>query len=160
MKTENNKYQIDPQKPEVAIRFRAMGLLARREHSRLELHMKLADKFPQHRNLLQAVIETLQQDNLQSDERFSEAFVVSRIRKGQGPQRIFMELQQRGVEKTLAERVVRDGGVDWFRLAAEVMVKKYGDEPCPDFNERAKRSKFLQYRGFDSEQISRCFGGD
>ncbi len=160
MKTENNKYPVGQQDPKIAIRYRAMALLARREHSGLELHRKLSDKFPEYCDLLEAIIATLQQDNLQSDERFAEAFVASRIRRGQGPQRIRRELQQRGVETSLAERAVRDAGIDWFSLATEVLVKKYGDTPCFDFKERAKRSKFLQYRGFNTEQIGSCFGDD
>lgn len=142
------------------IRLRAMGLLARREHSHLELYRKLADKFPEHVDLLTQVLDGLQQDNLQSDDRFAEAFVSSRVRKGQGPHRISLELQQRGVDKLLAERAVAESGADWILLAGEVMAKKYGKQPCTDFSERAKRSKFLQYRGFNIDQISACFNED
>lgn len=91
----------DTRDPLPIIRLRAMGLLARREHSHLELHRKLADRFPEHVDLLDQVLVGLQQDNLQSDERFAEAFVSSRVRKGQGPHRISMELQQRGLDQPL-----------------------------------------------------------
>ena len=150
----------DTRDPLPIIRLRAMDLLARREHSHLELHRKLADRFPEHVDLLDQVLVGLQQDNLQSDERFAEAFVSYRVRKGQGPHRISMELQQRGLDQPLAERAVAESGADWTILAGEVMAKKYGGKPCNDFSERAKRSKFLQYRGFNTDQISACFNDD
>ena len=152
--------EADTLDPLPVIRLRAMGLLARREHSHLELHRKLADRFPDHVDLLDQVLVGLREDNLQSDERFAEAFVSSRVRKGQGPHRISMELQQRGLDQPLAERAVAESGADWTILAGEVMAKKYGDKPCNDFSERAKRSKFLQYRGFNTDQISACFNDD
>jgi regulatory protein len=150
----------DTQDPLSTIRLRAMDLLARREHSHLELHRKLADRFPEHKDLLDQVLVGLREENLQSDERFAEAFVSSRVRKGQGPHRISMELQQRGLDQPLAERAVADSGSDWILLAGEVLAKKYGKQPCHDFSERAKRSKFLQYRGFNTDQISACFNED
>ncbi|MBQ0713178.1 MAG: regulatory protein RecX [Porticoccus sp.] len=152
--------ETDTRDPLSIIRLRAMGLLARREHSHLELHRKLADRFPEHGDLLDQVLAGLQQDNLQSDERFAEAFVSYRVRRGQGPHRISMELQQRGLDKPLAERAVAESGADWTVLAGEVMAKKYGDKPCNDFSERAKRCKFLQYRGFNTDHISACFNED
>ncbi|TNE76319.1 MAG: regulatory protein RecX, partial [Gammaproteobacteria bacterium] len=51
-------------------------------------------------------------------------------------------------------------GADWFLLAAEVMRRKYGGASCDNFQERARRSRFLQYRGFSGEQIQACFDGD
>jgi regulatory protein len=154
---DSNVVQSDAQlDPIVAIRHRAMDLLARREHSYLELQQKLNNKFPGSTDQVDQVVCRLQQDNLQSDERFAEVFLSSRVSKGQGPHRVSLELQQRGVNKSLAEAVVAKSGVDWFDLAADVMTKKYGDNPCNGFKERAKRSNFLHYRGFSSEQISAC----
>lgn len=150
---------MDQVSPESAVRMRAMDLLARREHSRYELQQKLANKFPEQQHLLVQILDVLKQENLQSDERFAEAFVVSRARRGQGPHRIRLELQQRGVDEALAQRAVTGSDTDWFELAVEVMMKKYGSTPCVDFFERAKRSKFLQYRGFNAEQIRACFVG-
>lgn len=139
------------------VRARAMNLLARREHSRLELQQKLCTKLPEHSDLVATVIEGLQQDQLQSDERFTEAFVSSRVKKGQGPHRISLELQQRGVSSSIIGLVVDDSSFDWYQLANDVLTKKYGDKPCLDFKEQAKRRQFLHYRGFNSEHISACF---
>lgn len=133
-----------------------MDLLARREHSHVELQRKLRTKFPEQADLIETVIDGLQQEQLQSDERFAEAFTSSRVKKGQGPQRIRMELQQRGVSSPIIAIVLDEGGVDWYQLAHNVLMKKYGNKPCLDFKEKAKRSQFLHYRGFHSEHISNC----
>ena len=150
----NDSQQINPL---YLVRARAMDLLARREHSCLELRQKLCAKLPEHSDLVEAVIDGLQQDQLQSDDRFAEAFLSSRVRKGQGPHRISMELQQRGVSSSTISVVIDGCSVDWYQLANDVLIKKYGNKPCLDFNEQAKRRKFLHYRGFNSEHISACF---
>lgn len=153
----NDSAQINPLS---LVRVRAMDLLARREHSRLELQQKLCAKLPEHSDLVTTVIEGLQQDQLQSDERFTEAFVSSRVKKGQGPHRISLELQQRGVSPSIIGHILDEGSFDWYQLANDVLMKKYGNKPCLDFKEQAKRKKFLHYRGFNSEHISACFGDE
>ena len=57
-------------------RKKAMDLLARREHSRLELERKLTSRDYEAEEI-NATIEQLVADNLQSDSRFSEAYVQS-----------------------------------------------------------------------------------
>ena len=147
----------DQKDPLAVMRFRAMDLLARREHSRVELQQKLRDKFPEYVELVDTVVTGLQRDELQSDERFTEAFVSSRIKKGQGPQRISLELQQRGVSASNIDAVLSINDIGWHQLARAVLDKKYGGKPCSDFKEQAKRRQFLHYRGFKSDQISACF---
>jgi len=147
----------DQKDPLVVMRFRAMDLLARREHSRVELKRKLRDKFPEHIELVETIVTGLQRDQLQSDERFTEAFTSSRIKKGQGPHRISLELEQRGVSTSMIDAVLSSNDINWYQLAKAVLDKKYGGKPCSDFKEQAKRRQFLHYRGFNSDQISACF---
>ena len=52
------------------VRLKAMDYLARREHSRRELALKLARKFPDS-DELDRVLDTLAADGLQSDRRFT-----------------------------------------------------------------------------------------
>jgi|TARA_R110001592_G_scaffold162919_3_gene396522 regulatory protein len=146
--------ESDPQR---LIRHRAMDLLARREHSAHELQAKLVEKFPEHASLVEPVLAGLARDNLQSDQRFAESYVCALIHRGQGPYRIRQALQQRGVDTSLAEQTIAVCDEDWFELAVQVMHKKYGRQPCTSFAERARRSRFLQYRGFSVEQIQACF---
>ncbi|MEZ5482292.1 MAG: regulatory protein RecX [Porticoccaceae bacterium] len=139
--------------PEKVIRLKAMDLLARREHSRQELYRKLLSRFPEEENLLYPVLDQLAEEGLQSDSRFSESFIRARISKGQGPQRIARELQQRGVSSVLISESLSCCDTDWYELALAVLNKKYRETVCDSYAEKAKRSRFLQYRGFTAEQI-------
>ena len=138
------------------MRLKAMDLLARREYSRYELSDKLTTKLVlggQHFDTLEAVLDRLIADDLLSDERFAEALVRSKLHKGQGPRRIAQELHKRGVGAELAAFALEECGADWYELAVTVANKKYGLEPAVEIKEKARRSRFLQYRGFSAEHI-------
>lgn len=97
-----------------ALRRRAMDYLARREHSRLELAQKLAKAFPDEKDeVITSILDQLVFDNLLSNYRFCESFFNSRVQRGYGPRMIRFELQQRGVEQVLVDRVFAEAGVDW-----------------------------------------------
>ncbi len=131
-----------------------MDLLARREHTRKELVHKLTIRdFPE--DVIETVVDRLSEQNLQSDERFTEAFVNMRRKKGQGPVRILNDLQERGVSQILQEDHVDSHDEIWSEMITQVRLKKFGSSLPKDFPERAKQSRFLQYRGFTSEQIRR-----
>jgi regulatory protein len=134
-------------------RRKAMDLLARREHSRLELEQKLAARNfdPE---LVRAVLDELEQEGLLSAERFAESFVASRYAKGQGPYRIRRELAERGVES--ASGVIDDRRFDWDALARATRVKRFGAAPPADIRDKARQVRFLEYRGFGHEQIKRA----
>ena len=130
----------------------ALDLLARREHSRSELARKLAARdFPD--DVIAPVLDELERSGSLADARFTDSFVRSRVAKGQGPQRIRAELAQRGISATEADDVLRGTDVDWLATIRAVRRKRFGPEPPRDFAERARQARFLQYRGFDSEQI-------
>jgi regulatory protein len=128
-------------------------VLARREHSRLELERKLAAGGFEP-ILIAAVLDGLQRDRLLEEGRYLESFIRTRARKGQGPARIRLELKERGV----ADGPIRDAlglaGFDWEALAAGVRAKRFGAARPKDFKERARQARFLQYRGFDTDQIN------
>lgn len=129
-----------------------MDLLARRDHSRLELNRKLTDRgFDT--LVVEQVLDDLTRDRLLEEDRFVESFVRGRIRKGQGPVRIRGELAQRGIEDESVSSALNEADCDWASLAAEVRAKKFGPAAPGDFKERARQAKFLQYRGFEGEQI-------
>lgn len=132
------------------IRVAAMNLLARREHSLEELRSKLSRRFPD-RDLVEAQLQQLVQDNLQSDARYAGSLLRQRISRGQGPLRIRQEMRQRGVSSDLVDAAMAEESADWTALAQEVMQRKFGQEPAADLRERARRARFLQYRGFSAE---------
>jgi len=148
---------------------KAIELLARREHSRLELMRKLAphraleDEEPiRSQQRLASVLDGLASNGYQSDERFTEAYVRSRLRKGFGLQRIAMELAQRGIADDIAAPVLSDydnnhgGELNAADVIFSTWQKKFGLPP-QDFKERVKQQRFLQYRGFSDEEIAQLF---
>ncbi len=132
---------------------RAVGLLARREHSAYELKQKLA-KNEANDDEIYDVIEKLQQAGLQSDQRFAENYVRYRSQRGNGPMRIRLELHERGVSSDIADDQLNQIDIDWFELAHSVRCKRFGEDNPTDFKERAKQQRFLQYRGFSHEHIN------
>jgi regulatory protein len=141
----------------------AVGLLARREHSARELSAKLhARGFAV--EVIGAVLERLAAERLQSDERFAEVYLRQRSDKGYGPERIRAELRERGIDDPLISARFRqaeeEGEIDWYALAAAAYAKKFGGRPAGDIKERAKRQRFMQYRGFTHEQIAAAIAQD
>ncbi len=130
---------------------RAVGFLARREHSRKELYHKLAKRGYEDADIDAALLR-LAQKGLQSEERFAEAFVQSRVLRGQGPVKISAELRRRGITDEWISRLARSGEYDWFELANASYLKKYGDSKPVDYQDKARRLRFLQQRGFDVAQ--------
>jgi regulatory protein len=134
-------------------RKKAMDYLARREYGNKELKKKLA-AFGFFSEAIEPAVAELVADGLQDDRRFVEAFVQSRVSQGKGPARILGDLSQRGIHESLAEEVIAETGEDWRALAREVRRKKFGSSLPGDFKEKARQMRFLQYRGFQSDQIT------
>lgn len=130
----------------------AVRLLSRREHSTEELRRKLAAK-GHPKATIDAVLDKLARKKWVSDERFASNYVHHHARRGQGPVRIRAELRQQGVADSHIEQEVGAAERDWNALAAEVRRRKFGAELPRTASERAKQARFLQYRGFNSDQI-------
>ena len=130
----------------------AVRLLARREHAEAELRQKLAQREFGSEEIEQALDE-LKQGGWLSDARLCEAYVRMRAQRGYGPLRIRMELQQRGVDEALIEAALADPAHDWRQLLQAQYAKKYRGKPCANYNDKARRMRFLQYRGFSLEWI-------
>ena len=128
----------------------ALKMLMRREHSKLELRQKLNLKdFDD--AVINDSVSLLAEQKYQSDERFSEAFILMRFNQGKGPIKISMELKSRGISKfdlTL---------FNWFELAKDVKYKKFGDSKFLDYKEKSKQKRFLQSRGFGFDEINQAF---
>jgi len=143
----------------VTVEATAVGLLARREHSRAELVRKLGERgVPA--ELIDEVLGSLAARNLQSDARYAEALVTSRVGRGQGPVRIRRELAERGVAPAEIDAAMQAADADWFRLARDTRRRRFGDALPAEWKERVRQSRFLEYRGFGSEQIRYALGGD
>lgn len=134
-------------------RRRALDLLSRREHSRLELERKLQAKaFTD--DSIHCVLDELEHSGYLDADRFTEAFVRMRAAKGQGPVRIRLELTERGIES--CEEFLADQAYDWFSIASQARIKRFGRSQPKDYKDKAKQARFLQYRGFNFEHINRA----
>ena len=85
---------------------KALDALARREHSKKELELKLRLKeYPQ--LIIEEVLDELEESKLLSDERYALSFIRSRQRRNpEGRMMLQRRLQQKGVERNLATEVI------------------------------------------------------
>jgi regulatory protein len=125
----------------------ALDLLARREHTELELKNKLLVKKFDSDEIIK-VIQTLQTQGLQSDARFLESYVSMRSRRGFGPIRIKAELIERGINKTLINESEAFNSLNWKELAENIICKKFGVEQPTSFQDKVKQKQYLYYKGF------------
>lgn len=136
---------------------RAVRCLAAREHSERELLNKLRTREID-ADLARRVLEDLKAQNLQSDERFAESLVRSRINRGQGPIRIRQELGRKGVADELQEEVLTHAGDFWVGVACRARDKRFGSSLPEDRNDWNRQARFLAGRGFPSDIIYRVLG--
>ncbi len=130
----------------------ALRLLAMREHSRTELRRKLKARAGD-TMVLDAVLDGLERTQVLSDRRFVEEYIAMRRRKGFGPMRIAQELAGKGIGRELITELLDTGSPIWDQTLREVARRKFGPQPAKEIRERARRARFLEYRGFATEQI-------
>lgn len=135
------------------IRRSAMNLLARREHSRLEIARKLHRRYSEY-ELVETALDKLTADGLLSEDRFTEAYVNYRKRLGFGPVRIAAELRERGIGEPLANRYLNQSLESWIEAALAAQKKKFGEGTPATAEEKAKQQRFLSYRGFRHNHFS------
>lgn len=141
------------------VRNSAVRLLARREHSRLELQRKLAQR-DFNTSLIHQVLDELEVEGLQSDQRYAESLVNSRIGRGQGPLKIRAELSQNGVPDNVVALAMTEASADWITLASNARRKRFGHSLPADYAEKARQARFLSTRGFASDTIWQVLGDD
>lgn len=134
-----------------SVREAAMDYLSRREHSTHELTQKLLAKEYESEEV-HAALESLSQEGLLSDERFTEAFVYYRMQRGSGPFKIHAELRQKGVSDAMIAQFLDERDSAWLNVAQDVRVKKFGPALPSDIKEKVRQARFLQQRGFTHEQ--------
>ena len=127
-----------------------MRYLARREHSRAELHAKL-HPYVQEGEDLEAVLDELEKRNWLSDARAATQWVDAK-RGRFGSQRIAHELRQKGIPENLIADAMPQLKETELDAAREVWQRKFGTLP-QDPIEKARQVRFLQSRGFSMEVI-------
>lgn len=152
-----------------SLKARAIDLLSRREHSRIELERKLLRYIqPEQHSQLAAVLDELEQGNWLSDERFAQSLVHRRAAK-KGVAFIEQELRQHGIDPEHISQIsqsLRDTEFDrclsvWQgRFGASITGTEQTDtESAPvkqlDPKEYARQYRFLGSRGFAPDCIRR-----
>jgi regulatory protein len=133
---------------------KALGLLARREHSRAELKTKLA-RGGHAADEAEAAIASLDSGALQSDARFAAALARSRAGQGYGPRRIVAELKSHAIGEALIREALAELDVDWAAAARRQLERQYGAGAgrAASPRERARQAGFLLRRGFDGPTV-------
>ena len=132
----------------VELRARALRLLARREHTRQELENKLSPHAGSSEDL-QGLIAGLKQKNQLSEERYAEER-ARRLSRKYGAARIRQDLKAKGVSEELVSRF--SSSADELQKAKAILERKYRTHAATR-EERAKRMRFLQGRGFSFDII-------
>ena len=103
------------------------------------------------------MLQELQHAGLQSDQRYTEDYIRSRVERGYGPLRIAMELRQRGVAEAQISDCMETCDVDWVERIRAVRSKKFGPAVPANYTAIMKQSGFLKYRGFSADHIRKLF---
>lgn len=127
----------------------AFRLLGRREYSVFELDRRIRQKWPEASGV-QDLLDALVEENLLSDERFTESFVRFRIQRYQGPLKIKAALRTKGVSDYLISRELEVRSDEWLDLAIQWLDRQNIGEI--DFNARKKYYRRLVSRGFTHSQ--------
>ena len=150
---------------------RATRILAMRDHSEAEFRRKLvisserAAQFskaevppePLTAEEIDQVVEWCYQHRWLDDTRFAERYLAGRSRKGYGPQRIRMELGQKGIDKTLIDETLATTDIDWQKQAFDLAERKFGLPFPTEWKEKAKVQRYLMKKGFFTEDIRAIF---
>lgn len=135
----------------IQARDKAIGLLARREHSRFELKHKLS-RFQDDLDV-DALIDDLVALDVQSDRRYAGMLVRSKAMSGYGLARINQWARQNGVANDDLYLAVEELDHDWFAAALLQRQKHFGCSPPASLQEKAKQMRYLYNRGFNQDQI-------
>ena len=127
----------------------AYRLLGRREYSVFELDRRIQQKWPGADGIAE-LVEALVEENLVSDERYTESFVRFRTQRFQGPLKIKAALRGKGISDSLISRELDAYCGEWTELAAQWLQRQNPGEIT--FEAKKKYYRRLTSRGFTHEQ--------
>ena len=131
---------------EIAVRY-----LTRREYGIEELRRKLIQR-GSGSTIAEQVVSALADENLVSDQRFTEMYIRTRIRRLFGPLKIRGELRGPGISDHLIADAMPADQEAWFDSASQWAAKRHRGEL--DYAGRAKIYRSLMNRGFTHEQAN------
>ncbi len=131
---------------------RALGLLVRREHSVRELQRKLVARGVE-ADEAQTAIGKLTEHGWQSDARFAESLLRSRVASGYGPRWIRAELETHGLGSEIITAAMEDFTGNWVEIARDLLHRRHPLALAGDRDVQRKAADFLLRRGFGMEHV-------
>ena len=128
----------------------AYRLLGRREYSAFELHQRIRRKWPE-ADEIEELVDALVNENLVSDQRYTESFIRFRTQRFQGPLKIRNDLRTKGVSDALIDREMSAWSEQWHDLAARWLDRQHAGRL--DFDQKKKYYRRLMSRGFTHGQV-------
>ena len=135
-----------------SLKARAIALLSRREHSRVELQRKLS-RYSEEPAELDAVLAELERAGWLSDQRFVDS-VVHRRASRHGARRILNELRQHNLPENTISAVAEQLKTTELDRARDVWLRKF-DKPPADAKEYARQFRYMAARGFSPDCLRR-----
>jgi len=134
------------------LRQQAIKLLARREHTRVELARKLSGLGTPEE--IDAVLADMEASQLQSDNRTAENYLRSNASR-LGASRLRHTLKTRGVAPEMIEEQLAQADLpDEIERARAAWSRKFSAAPA-NAREWARQARFLQSRGFAGDIVRR-----
>ena len=134
------------------LRQQAIKLLARREHTRVELARKLSGLGTQED--IDTVLADMEASQLQSDNRTAESYLRSNASR-LGASRLRHTLKTRGVAPEMIEEQLAQADLpDEIERARAAWSRKFSGAPA-NAKEWARQARFLQSRGFAGDIVRR-----
>lgn len=148
--SQNQSQKPRQEKPQASLRARALRLLARREHSRLELARKLAPH-AEDPGELENLLDEFTRRGWVAEERVAEQIIHAR-RGRFGSGRIRQEMLAKGVPEEVVAAVLPQLKDTDLEAARTIWRRKFGKAPA-SAAERARQMRFMQGRGFALDTI-------
>ena len=130
----------------------AVSLLARRDYASGELARTLS-RMTENREKIDKALSRLVECGYLDDNRLITHMIDKHVRKKHGPARIKQEIRQKGFSPELVEQMLEKVDVDWYAMARELKVSKFGDAVASEAKEKNKQIRYLQYKGFSMDMI-------
>ena len=126
--------------------------LSIREHSKLELQNKLSQKGHNLSDIRDCIDEFSSKD-VQSDIRFTEEFIRSKLKKNKGPRLISSELVTRGITDSIINKKISEISYQEWCKAAFLALNKKLNGSSVSIENKDRIYSFLISRGFDHKMI-------
>lgn len=152
MRPPKNK-DVSPQ----GARDRALRALGRREHSAAQLKQKLEWR-GYGEDTAGQVVDDLAERGWQSDARYAEVLIRSRVSQGYGRLYIEAELEVAKVPAEEISAAFAAAEVDWLQVAVDLHARRFSSIP-KTIADRQKQYRYLAGRGFTAEQIRTAMKG-